>query len=529
MSNRNYNVFFNLHTVSGITISIALYVIFFAGAFALFKNEIKAWEEGTALSHTQIKDVDFDKILNKLDEQYELIGRDLYLILAEDTDKIFVRLGASKSTLATKKGKIAQYFYIDIHTGEKKTYKEQYSLGEFLYRLHFFNQLPYGIYLSGFVSLFFLFAIITGVIIHWKKIISNFFSFNPKVILKRVWADAHTALGVIGLPFQFIFAVTGTYFAISIFVFMPINFLYQGNTKAFREDIRPELKNYPWLANSDKSIASVNTFAQKTTQQWDDFHLNRLYIKNYRGTNMKYIFIGQLNTDKRFIGFGRTVYDSSTKSFQIEKDPNKLNYMEDVQRLVSRLHFANFGGLFLKASYFILALISCFVILTGVLIWTEARNRKNMSLKKRRFTAKVGHIYIATCLSLLPVTALAFLFVKLSNGYFSNKQSAIYYFFFSIWLLFILFFRFKRDNYYTNKICLLLGAIFGFSIPICNGIVSANWFWVSFKNNQNAILVIDILWMLLASLSLISYIKIKSNIKTRSSFSKHPIEYPSKT
>ena len=52
MSNRNYNVFFNTHTVSGIVISIALYVIFFAGAFALFKGEIQIWEEGKTLSYT---------------------------------------------------------------------------------------------------------------------------------------------------------------------------------------------------------------------------------------------------------------------------------------------------------------------------------------------------------------------------------------------------------------------------------------------------------------------------------------------
>ncbi|WCC44944.1 hypothetical protein PJW08_01285 [Tenacibaculum finnmarkense] len=40
MSKRNYNVFFNTHTVSGIVISVALYVIFFAGAFSFFKEEI---------------------------------------------------------------------------------------------------------------------------------------------------------------------------------------------------------------------------------------------------------------------------------------------------------------------------------------------------------------------------------------------------------------------------------------------------------------------------------------------------------
>ena len=40
---RLHNVFFNTHTISGIVISVALYVIFLAGAFALFQNNINNW------------------------------------------------------------------------------------------------------------------------------------------------------------------------------------------------------------------------------------------------------------------------------------------------------------------------------------------------------------------------------------------------------------------------------------------------------------------------------------------------------
>ncbi|CAM1359966.1 PepSY-associated TM helix domain-containing protein [Tenacibaculum xiamenense] len=526
MSARNYNVFFNTHTISGIVISIALYVIFFAGAFSLFKEEIQVWEEGNPISYTKRNDINFDKILDSLNNRYELHGRDLRLILGEKSDKMYLSMGASKDSLASEKGKQPNYFYVNINTVETESYLEQYSLGEFLFRLHFFQQLPtIGIYLAGLVSFFFLFAIVTGIIVHWKKIIPNFFTFNPKAILKKVWTDAHTALGVIGLPFQFIFAVTGAYFGIGILVLLPANFLYNGDQVKLMDHLRPERKSYEWIAPSDQEVPSFNSFAKKTIDEWGNFHLTNAYIKNYGGVNMKYIMIGELESHDRFIGTGRVTYDVNSGKIDAIKNPNRLNYAEDIQRVVSRLHFADFGGTSLRIIYFILAFITCFVIITGVLIWIEARNKKSMSLAQRLYTAKVGHIYLAICLSLLPVTALAFLFVKLSNGYFADKQNAIYYFYFITWLLFTLFYRFKRDNYFTNKSTLLLGGIFGLLVPISNGIISGNWIWNTYMNNQFDILFIDLIWIVISSLALIIYFKIKPSIKEKSAFTFAPIDY----
>ena len=526
MSKRNYNVFFNTHTVSGIVISVALYIIFFAGAFALFKDEIKIWEEGNTVSHTHSKNINFDKILHQLNKTYELTGRDLQMTFGEKTDKIAVFMSASKDSLASNKGKESNFFYVDINTLQTKKYDEQYSLGEFLYRLHFFHQLPrIGIYLAGFVTLFFLFAIITGVIVHWKKIIPNFYSFNPKIILKRVWTDAHTALGVIGLPFQFIFAVTGVYFSISILVLLPANFLYEGNQAKLMEDLRPITKNYQWVKVSNQKTPSFNYFAKKTAKKWDNFRLTRGFIKNYGGNSMKYTIMGELDYKDRFVGTGYITFNPYLKKIEASKDPTKLSYVEDSQFVFGRLHFANFGGILLKTIYFILALITCFVIITGVLIWIEARNKKSMSLKQRLYTAKVGHIYLAICLSMLPVTALSFLFVKFANGNFENKKSIIYLFYFITWIGFIFFFRFKRNNYYTNKVSLLLGAIFGFMIPIVNGINSGNWIWTTIANKQYEILTVDLLWIIISVTALLCYFKIKPKEVMQSTFNKNPIDY----
>lgn len=526
MSNRNYNVFFNTHTVSGIVISVALYVIFFAGAFALFKQEIAVWEAGKPLSHTQRENIDYDGVFQKLDAKYELLGRDLQINFGQHTDKITVYMFPSQDSLANAIGKQSQYTIVDINTKEEQSYSEDYSLGEFLYRLHFFAQLPtIGMYLAGFVSLFFLFAIVTGVIVHWRKMVSNFFAFNPKGALKRLWTEAHTALGVIGLPFQFVFAVTGAYFGLSILVLLPANFLYNGNQQKLLEDLRPERATFQWIAPSADAIPSFNAVVKQTTIHWNNFSPTRAFIRNYGGENMKYVIQGEIDGKREFISNSWLIYDAHTGKIEASKSPFDSVYSDDIQYLMTKLHFANFGGIPIKLLYFILAFITCFVIMTGVLIWIEARNKKSMTLKQRLYTAKIGHIYLAICLSIMPVTALSFIFVKICHGTFTNKMNAIYLFYFTVWLLFIVFFRYKRDNYFTHKTSLLLTAILGFVIPIINGFVSGNWIWKMIAQNQFDIWFVDVLWLVLAATCLLFYSKTKKSVREKSAFYKNPINF----
>ena len=139
MSKKNYNVFFNTHTVSGIIVSFVLYVIFFAGAFALFKDEIAVWEKGDVISHTERENIDYDNILEKFDNLYELTGRDVRFTMGKEEDQITVYMLPSKDSLASEAGKKSEYFFTNINSVETETYTENYNLGEFLFRLHFFS------------------------------------------------------------------------------------------------------------------------------------------------------------------------------------------------------------------------------------------------------------------------------------------------------------------------------------------------------------------------------------------------------
>ncbi|MEM6725422.1 MAG: PepSY-associated TM helix domain-containing protein, partial [Bacteroidota bacterium] len=254
---RNYNVFFNTHTVSGIIISFGLFVCFFAGAFALFMDNINNWESNKKESHHS-KVIDYERALAVVEaDGYNMDGRRFSFFLRESKPPyIQISSGKNKVELDTTEtgepiplseadslANASFFLKLDPSTYEiiGRKFERSPQLGTYIYRLHYFGQIPaIGVYLSGLVALFFLFAILTGVIVHWKKIVSNFFTFRLKASIKNLWTDSHTALGIIGLPFQFMYAVTGTFYGLSILILIPtVMILFDGDQEAALKYVFP--------------------------------------------------------------------------------------------------------------------------------------------------------------------------------------------------------------------------------------------------------------------------------------------------
>lgn len=503
MNNRNYNIYFHTHTVSGIVISVVLFVIFFAGSFSFFRDETINWERNESVSLTKEVQINYDATLDTLNKKYTLAGRNISISKSGNERRVNVYMEGTKDTLAPAKQKESQFFYLDTKNFKTQTYEESYSLGEFLYRLHFLAQIPYpvGYYLSGFIALFFLFAIITGVLLHWNKIISNFYIFRPKEKLKTLWTDAHTALGMIGLPFQFVYAVTGAFFMIKLVLVAPsVMVLYKGDDTKLYDDLE---YNNPVFKFENKKLAnpfSINEFVAKTKNTWKDFEISSVQIQNYGDANMHVVVEGKMPYDKKFTAVGKIIYKIADGKIVAKKDPITQNkYLDGVKNVLYRIHFGDYGGYALKIISFVLGIITCFVIISGVMIWLVARDKKNVPEKKRRFNNSVVQIYLAVCLSMYPVTALSFIANKV---FYPLSQPNIYNVYFISWVVLIIFFLLKKDINFTNKWSLISGSILGFMIPIANGICTGNWFWKTFTQNQVQTFFIDAFWIVLASITL---------------------------
>ncbi|QEC51840.1 putative iron-regulated membrane protein [Anseongella ginsenosidimutans] len=519
MNLRNYNIYFHTHTISGIIICGLLYVIFFAGSFSFFKDEISSWQRGVSFEQHKETSFPYETFLDSMDREYGLAGRDLTLYFYANTLKAGVSIGPSKDTL-NEKASEGGFFSYDFITKEKTTYTESYDMAEFLYRLHFLAQLngvvpfrlgyPFGYIIAGLVSFLFLFALITGLLVHWDKLVSNFFLFRPWSKLKTIWTDLHTVLGVIGFPYQFVFAFTGIILITNIAFIAPFtHLLYGDNPDKVYEDLGyTAATEAEYLNKPLEQVPDIRQFIGKTEEMWPDAFIKLVTVKNYGDQGMQLAIQADADHRKSFAGTGVMVYDLHTGEVLQQKSPyGQATYVNGLRSLIYRLHFGDYGGYFLKVIYFIMGIMGCLVIVSGILIWLVARDKNSVPPHKRKFNFWLSNVYLATCLTMFPVTAFTFIAVKMNAP---ADQDFIYHVYFYSWLILALYYIVRRDINRTNRETLLLGAVLSLCVPVTNGIYSGNWPWKTFADGAMDIFFLDLLWIAIAVVAYISYLKVRT-------------------
>jgi uncharacterized iron-regulated membrane protein len=540
MDNRKYNIYFHTHTISGIIICALLYVIFFAGSFSFFKDDIAAWQKNRSNIERRGKfQKDFTHVLDSLSQHRMLKGRDFDFSIARHGMGAYVTMSASHDSIIKKEAEKnkegfggrgrgrgrdgdSAFFTYDFSQKQESDYRTGYDMGEFLYRLHFLAQLniipirlgaPFGYLLAGVVSFIFVFALITGLMLHWDKIVSNFFTFRPWSKWKTVWTDLHTALGVIGFPFQLVFAVTGVVLIVNSFLLGPYTkFLYKGDSEKIYQAL--EYSDSTKFEYTYKPLATpfdLNAFVAKVEKKWDGGAVSLVSIKNFQDSNMHVIIQSKPNADKSFAGSGKIIY--RVRDGQILKETSPITnstYIDKVKALVYHLHFGDFGGRPLRVMFFVLGVMGCVIIISGILIWLVARDKNNVPKHKRVFNFWTANIFLATCLTMLPVTAftmIVLLFLK------DPGQSDIYHWYFYSWLILGAYFVLKRDIALTNRQTLYLSVVTCFLVPVFHGIKRDNWLWHTFNRGAFDLLFIDLLFLSLATISAAVLMKINKRQK----------------
>lgn len=547
MDNRKYNIYFHTHTISGIIICALLYAIFFAGSFSFFKDDISAWQKNSSyLRQQNATTKDFNYLLDSLARHRNLKGRDFDFSIARHGMSAYVTMSPSHdSTLKAKsankapetkrarggrgraKNDDSAFFNYNFKSKAEVDYRTGYDMGEFLYRLHFLAQLnvipirlgsPFGYLLAGIVSFIFLFALITGLLLHWDKVVTNFFTFRPWSKWKTVWTDLHTAIGVIGFPFQFIFAVTGIILIVNSFLLVPYSkFLYKGDSEKLYKDLEyTDNSSYDYTYKPLSASFDINAYLSEVEDRWSNAKISTVSIRNFGDDNMHMIVKSKPDADISFAGSGKIIYRVRDGKILHDVSPSEhATYIDKVKALVYHLHFGDFGGRPLRVMFFLLGVMGCLVIISGILIWLVARDKNSVPKHKRAFNFWTANIFLSACLSMLPVTAFTMVVLLFLDN---PDQSDIYHWYFYSWLVLGVYFIARRDIASTNRQTTLLSAITCALVPICNGIQRNNWIWKSYKQEAFDILFVDLLFLCLSLVSVVVLIK----LRTRESFQKAP-------
>ncbi|MEN0004512.1 MAG: PepSY-associated TM helix domain-containing protein [Bacteroidota bacterium] len=495
LNKRAHNVLFHTHTVSGIAISFALFVIFYAGAFSLFRDEIGQWENPD-MQQLLVEEVNLDQAVALVDSAYQLnYYQTTSLVLPTKERPVLYVYGAYHNTDTTTQ-RLATYLSpIDHQIHDIRAPKT--TVGDTLYHLHYFDQIPLiGLYLSGLVALFFLFATITGLLIHWKNLITKFYAFiTAGSNWKKIWINAHIVFGLIGLPFQVIYAITGAFFGLLTLILLPgVFLLYDGDSsKVFA-------KAQPYRAISlaqdapDADHLSLDVLADQVQSSYPDYHIRTVQLRNYSKDDG--VASWYLNDRQNLAGSG--VITMSLKDGALLEEysvlPQHKTYSNKVIDYIAQLHFGTFGGPMVRIMYFVLAMITCFMIISGVLIWRTARDNKKYNHKQRLFHHRVTKVYLAICLSMFPAFAIIFMANKLVPMELDGRVGIVNIIFFSSWLLLTVVGLFWNKYAQQNRNYLLMGGLLSLTIPLLNGLMADAWVWKMIEPYP-AVAYVDLFWL----------------------------------
>jgi uncharacterized iron-regulated membrane protein len=495
LGNRAYNVLFHTHTVAGIVISFALFVIFYAGAFSLFRHEIGQWENPDMRQNVSAEHI-VDKALEKVDSVYNLNFHEVTNVNfpSKQSPVVYV-YGAVNNTDSTTERMAAYVSPSDMRVQDIRD-EPLTTVGETIYRLHYFRQIPVvGIYIAGFVALFFLFSVITGLLIHWRNLFTKFYAFVKEGKWRVIWTNAHTVLGVIGLPFQVIYAVTGAFFGLLTLILLPsVLILYGGDSTEVFKKVQPQQgivvdKDAPLSENISLSELSI-----KIKHLYPNFHITRAQLRNYGREDA--VVSWQIDDDKGISSPGTISMRMSDAEILDEYSifPNDKTYSNSVTDYLFKLHFANFGGLIIKVLYFVLSIITCFMIISGILIWRTARDNGQYTLKQRLFHHKVTKWYLSICLSMFPAFTIIFLTNKLVPMEMVGRVSLVNSIFFLSWLGLTILGYFWERYAQQNRNFLIIGGFLSLLIPLTNGIVTGGWIW-DMWGQYPSVVFIDLFWL----------------------------------
>ena len=201
MKSATIRTFQTVHTWTGLIAGFALFVAFYAGALTVFHDDIAAWQNPPWRS-AQDAHVPISSLIDHLIAQHPETRDDFGIVLPSDD---------AHAAYAYWQDKDNARFATASEMTAPSDVAGRGDLADFVYALHDSLGLPVvGLYVMGIVSVLYGLALVSGLLIHLPQLAKDLFAMRVGHNMKRLWQDAHNAIGVLSLPFHFIFAATGS-------------------------------------------------------------------------------------------------------------------------------------------------------------------------------------------------------------------------------------------------------------------------------------------------------------------------------
>ena len=248
-----------LHTWAGVVLGALLFAIFWMGTLSVYDREIDRWMAPMTRVALPDKPTSFDALRGTYDAAVAAGARSWTMLQPSERQPV-VRI-------VYRDGEEPLSLYFDPVTGAALPKTGTWAGTRFFYPFHYRLHLrawDIGEWLVGIAAMTMLLLCVSGLIIH-RKMIAEFFMLRTRQKSARVVLDLHTVAGVLGLPFNFIIALSGL--IILFIAFFPSGWQASyPDRKSFNEEAysaysRPKAKK-------PGTLMSLDLLAGKARQMW---------------------------------------------------------------------------------------------------------------------------------------------------------------------------------------------------------------------------------------------------------------------
>jgi uncharacterized iron-regulated membrane protein len=405
--------FIAVHTWVGLVAGFFLFIAFYAGSVTLFHEELHAWE--TPLPQTAVPQRDPQTLI------------DAVLLTHPKAKEAFYLRMPSKSEPQMVLEFDERHFRFDA-SGKLEEFHEPSQLVDFIYRLHYTAGLPnsWGIYVLGVVCILYGLALASGVIIYAPSFFKDLFALRIGKNIKRMWQDAHNAIGILSLPFHLMYAWSSAVLALGIILLAPFQYMiFDGKLlQLVGADINAAAP--PKASGVAAPLIPAAQLLAEAQRVAPGIEIETMVYRQAGDANAQLQAYGPIH-QKTVASIGAVVLNASSGKVQRVMMPENYSPGTRFLRTLQMLHFGSFGDAAVQWMYFVLGMAGAFLFYSGNLLWIEAR-RKRQKLVQPRSGKLMAQATLGVCLGCVAGVSAVFLANKLGPaGQLPLWESRSYY------------------------------------------------------------------------------------------------------
>ncbi|MEM1142158.1 MAG: PepSY-associated TM helix domain-containing protein [Pseudomonadota bacterium] len=481
--------FKSLHTWTGVGAGMALFIAFFAGALTVFHHELGDWDSYAQQVPREQTIAEAQLLVEQaiLDEPGAAESLRLYLPGHHSNEnEVYWYERLENDTFETHRWRMDDAGGID-------TSLETAHVADFVYRLHYTGGLMparLGLYALGIICVLYGLALFSGVLLFIPGFLKDLLVVrkggkNPK----RFWLDAHNVIGVVSLPFHILFAWSSAILAIGVFFLAPFQYL------VFDDDLTklvgPELGFVDAVEpkNEPAEMLSIAEVLEIVERELPGMEPEQVRFAHYGDAGSSVSVYGDAPTGTLVTGAGVTLNAVSGEVISYF-DPAQATPGGTFYRGIMTLHFVDFGGYFVKWTFFTLSMLGAFLFYSGNLLFVESR-RKRREQQQPGKAVLLAKLNSGVCIGAIAGIAMA----MLASRFFSNLEGRADLTEFAYYTVFLLGLGWSiyRPVAKGTRDLLNLSALLCCAIPVVDATLIGMPLWKSFVEGHWSLFVIDVM------------------------------------